>query len=364
VIDLVRLPSQPDEVAWPTEQWPLGELPPGVDQGHFYGPLLERPFGDEGVAAMGHTHALVVVHRGELVAERYGTWFVSELEELAGKTPGPVHHDDTHLSWSMAKSILNAVVGVLVQQGRLDPADPAPLPYWPDPDDPRRAITWDDLLQMRPGLQWVEEYYDFDNDALPDVVEMLYGTGRHDMAAFAAQFPLVNLPGSAESYNYSSGTSNLLAAATQRIIGGGEAGMRAFLDDEVFGPIGMTSARAEFDEAGTFVASSYVYASARDFARFGLLYLRDGMWDGRRILPEGWVDRSRRPLSADEGIFHGAHWWALADDLGTFCCHGFEGQRVLCVPALDLIVVRLGRTHTDMAPALDAYLFEIVDQFR
>lgn len=184
------------------------------------------------------------------------------------------------------------------------------------------------------------------------------------MAAFAAAFPLVHEPGSAEAYTYSSGTSNLVAAAVQQVVGGGEQGVRTFLSEELFGPIGMTSARVDFDEAGTFVASSFVYATARDYARFGLLYLRDGEWDGRRILAEGWVDHARVPLSPDEGLFHGAHWWALDDDLGTFCADGFEGQRIFCVPALDVVVVLLGRTHVDLAPALDVRLKEIVDLFR
>ena len=182
-----------------------------------------------------------------------------------------------------------------------------------------------------------------------------------DMAAFAAAFPLAHEPGSAEAYTYSSGTSNIVAAAAQRIIGGGEAGMRAFLAEELFGPTGMASAEPGFDDAGTFVASSFLHATARDYARFGLLYLRDGMWDGRRLLPEGWVDAAREPVSADEEVFHGAHWWARADERGTFFADGFEGQRILCVPATDVIVVRVGRTHTSLMPALDRLLLRLAD---
>ncbi|MDQ1746492.1 MAG: hypothetical protein QOD07_755, partial [Frankiaceae bacterium] len=185
-----------------------------------------------------------------------------------------------------------------------------------------------------------------------------------DMAAFVAAFPLVHEPGSPDAYTYSSGTSNLVAAAVQRVLGVDEARMRAFLHDELFGPIGMRSARAEFDDAGTFIASSFLYATAQDYARFGLLYLRDGVWDGTRIVADGWVDHGRTPRSADEDIFHGAHWWAHPDDLGTFGAHGFEGQRILCVPALDVVLVRLGRTHTDHGPTLDAHLQQILDQFR
>ncbi len=361
--DLLPLPAQPVDMPWPTDDWPTGDPQDGLDRDRLVG-LVEHMFVDPAPTELGHTNALVVVHRGWLVAERYGTWFVSELEALDGRTAGPIAADDVHLSWSMAKSVLHAAVGVLARDGRVDPSEAPPLPYWPDPDDTRRSITWDDLLHMRSGLQWIEEYYDFDSDALPDVVEMLYGTGRHDMAAFVAGFPLINDPGSPEAYTYSSGTSNLVAAAVQQVVGGGEVGMRAFLDSELFGPVGMSSARGDFDEAGTFVASSFVYATARDYARFGLLYLRDGLWDGRRVLADGWVDHGRTPLSPDEDIFHGAHWWARNDELGTFCALGFEGQRIFCVPALDVVVVRLGRTHTDHGPTLDAHLMQIVDLFR
>ncbi len=361
--DLLALPTQPDDVPWPTERWQVGDPARGVDCERLTS-FVDHLFSDPAPVELGHTNALVVVQRGRVVAEHYGTWPVSELEELDGKTAAPISRSDVHLSWSMAKSVLHAVIGILVRDGRVDPSQPPPLPYWSDADDPRRAITWDDLLQMRAGLQWVEEYYDFATDALPDVVEMLYGKGRSDMAAFVAGFPLVHEPGSPEAYTYSSGTSNLTAAAVQQVIGDGETGMRAFLRDELFSPIGMSDVRADFDEAGTFIASSFVYAKALDFARFGLLYLRDGVWDGRRIVAEGWVDHGRTPRSPDEDIFHGAHWWARNDELGTFCALGFEGQRIWCVPALDVVLVRLGRTHTDHGATLDAHLMQIVDLFR
>ncbi len=357
--ELVPLPRQPDGVAWPTGRWPTS-APEVDDRGHLAS-LVEELFDPPGPVERGHTHALLVVQGGRLVIERYGYRFVSELEELSGVTPEPITADTRHISWSMAKSILHAAVGVLVGDGRIDVADRAPVPAWSDPADPRRRITWDDLLTMRPGLAWVEEYYEFDGSRLPDVVSMLFGEGNADMAGFAARFPLVHEPGSAAAYTYSSGTSNILAACVGQVIGGGEARMRRFLAERVFGPIGMASAEPSFDAAGTFVASSYVHATAQDFARFGLLYLRDGNWDGHQVLPAGWVDHGRLPRSPDEGSFHGAHWWARAD--GTFFADGFEGQRILVVPALDLVLVRLGKTHVDHAPALDARLDEIIHCF-
>ena len=363
---LHALPPQPDGVPWPTEQWPTAKPAHGVDRGRL-NELLDRLLADPAPEELGHTHADAVVHRGALVVERYGRWFVGELEALAGKEPGPVGADDPLLSWSMAKSVLHAAVGIAVGDNRIDVAAPAPVATWSDPADPRHAITWDHLLTMRPGLAWTEEYYEFAADDLPDVVTMLYGDGRQDMAAFAADFPLTDQPGSPEAYRYSSGTSNIVAAALQRTLGVGPDGMRAYLTERLYSPLGMGSAVEDFDEVGTFVGSSFVYATLQDWARFGLLALRGGVWGDRALLPDGWIDHGRRPRSQDDHAIHGAHWWAweepAAQALGIFGARGFEGQRIVCVPALDLVVVRLGKSPSALQPALDAHLLQIVDCF-
>ncbi|MGA2931394.1 MAG: serine hydrolase, partial [Acidimicrobiales bacterium] len=253
---LVALPPQPPGVPWPAGDWPEGELPPAVD----LGPLLEQAFDDEGPLAT--TFAVLVVHGGKVVAERYH----GALEHF-DREPTPVTAGTPLLSWSMAKSMLHAVVGLLVGDGRLDLDAPAAVPEWSAPDDPRHAITLRQLLAMRDGLDFVEDYVD---DRVSDVMHMLFGEGQTDMAHFAADRPLAAVPGS--RFNYSSGTSNIISGVVARTVGPGEDYAR-FLHGRLFGPVGMTSADPEFDEAGTWVASSYVRATARDFARFGLLYL-------------------------------------------------------------------------------------------
>jgi CubicO group peptidase (beta-lactamase class C family) len=359
---LVPLPPQPDGVPWPTAEW--AQAAPDVADAGLLDDLVEEMFVEPAPERLGHTHALLVVHRGRVVVERYGRRFVSEFEELAGIKADELTRDTLHISWSMAKSVLHTLIGTLALDGRMALSERPPVPAWSGPDDPRAAITWDHLLQMRSGLQWVEEYYDFDGDAVPDVVTMLYGDERADMAGFAAGFPLVLEPGSPEAYNYSSGTSNIAAAASGRLVGGGEAGMRAYLEERLFGPLGMASASPSFDAAGTFVASSYLDCTARDFARFGLLALRDGVWEERRLLPEGWMDHARLPRSPDEHFTHCAHWWARPDGRwGLFCADGFEGQRIYVVPDLDLVLVRLGKTHTDHSPTMDEHLYRVVEQF-
>jgi len=342
---LAPLPGQPAGTPWPGERWPTGTGPgvPGLDG------LLDRAFDPSG--PLRDTYAVVVVRGGRLVHERYG----GTLPRFEG--PGkPVHPKTALLSWSMAKSMLHAVVGMLVADGRLDPRAPADVPEWRTPGDPRGSITLADLLAMRDGLDYAEDYED---PASSDVLQMLYGPGRSDMARFAADRSLAAPPGS--RFNYSTGTSMVVSGIVARVLGPGDP-YRAFLDERLFGPLGMSSAVASFDDAGTWVAGSYVHATARDFARFGLLYLRDGVWEGRRILPGGWVDDGRTPRSVDpdDGHLYGHHWWTRDDPFGTFWASGHDGQYIDICPALDLVLVRMGRTGSDRSPALRAWRDEVI----
>jgi CubicO group peptidase (beta-lactamase class C family) len=323
---LLPLPPQPDGVAWPTERWATGQASPGLVA------AVDEVFTDQ--ARYGTTYAVAVVQGGRLLLERHG----GALPHF-DRPPEPVEPSTCLLSWSMAKSVLHAAVGVLVGDGRLDLDRPPGVPGW---DDARSAITLDHLLQMRDGLRWAEDYVDA---GVSDVIEMLFGAGKDDVAAYAEARPLAHEPGTV--FNYSSGTSNIVAAIVGRVVGRGET-VRRFLLDRVLHPIGMRSADPRVDAAGTFVGSSFVYATAQDWARFGLLYLRDGMWDGERLLPEGWVDHGRTVRSVDpaDGALYGAHWWVdqLDTARGTFRASGYEGQMVAICPALDAIVVRLGNT--------------------
>ncbi len=303
----------------------------------------------------GTTYAVLVIRDGRLRLERYGgalPHFDRPPEAVTPTTP--------LLSWSMAKSVLHAGIGLLVSDRRLRLDALAPVPAWhEEEDDPRAAITLEHLLTMRDGLDFAENYVDA---GVSDVIEMLFGAGKDDVAAYAEARPLAYEPGT--RFNYSSGTSNVVAAIAGRCAGSGTA----FLDllrRRVFKPVGMTSADPRLDDAGTFIGSSYVYATARDFARFGLLYLRDGLWDGHRILPEGWVDHARRLRSVDEeGNGYGAHWWVVDDDQGSFRASGYEGQSILICPGLDLVAVRLGRSTAEQYPALKEWRAAVVDWAR
>jgi CubicO group peptidase (beta-lactamase class C family) len=367
VTDLRPFPPQPDDVPWPTTGWEDADLPPEVDPADL-NRRLDQVLGADGSARdarVGHTNAVAVVHRGRIVAERYGEVEMGPLAELAGVQPGPITPDTALHSWSMAKSVCHLLTGVVQAQGLIDTTQPAPVPGWAD--DERARITWDHLLQMRPGVQWAEVYEGFGTSDIPDVIEMLYGDAAADMAAFAVSFPLVHEPGSPEAYNYSSGTTNIVQGCLQRVLGIQGDAVTALLREAIFEPIGATSLSLGFDGAGLWVASSYLNLTLRDWLRLGLLVLRGGTWDGSELVPSAWIDHGRAPRSQspdDPEILHGAHWWVRAGRTdGGFMAHGFEGQRLLMVPDRDLIVFRNGKTASDQVEVLNDHLWGIVDLF-
>ena len=320
---LPTLPPQPEDVAWPTEEWPVGAPGPHVDMDRLSS-LIDHAFSDPAPEDMGETHAFLAVQSGKIVFERYWKDYTKE---------------NTYPSWSMAKSITQALVGILTRENKIDIHAPANVPEWREGGDPRASITLDQLLRMSSGLKFNEDYVDGETS---DVIEMLFGAGKDDVAAFAANFPLEADPDT--KWSYSSGTSNIVARAASLALGQKGEAFHKFMRTELFDPIGMTSPIPKFDDAGTFIGSSFCFCTARDFARFGLLYMRDGVWDGKRILPEGWVDYARTPTAVppDEPLGYGAHWWLGLCGPGSFSANGYQGQYTILVPQHDLILVRHG----------------------
>jgi len=301
--------------------------------------------------APGVALALVVVHRGNVVYERYG----AQPDTIFGPG-GPVSAATVLPSWSMAKSITHAAIGILVADDRLHLEDPAPVPSWKG--TPKEAITLQHLLNMRSGLQWVEEYT---LDSPSDVVEMLFGANSADMAAFATSRPLAHAPG--EVWNYSSGTSVILSRIIGDVVGGGQVGTDTFLRERLFNPVGMTSVAPQFDGVGTFVGSSFANATALDFARFGELYRNGGVAaDGTRVLPAAWTQHASVFTAHDDepDYDYGAHWWMWPEFPGSFAAQGYEYQRTLVVPDRELTVVFLGKTPDEGAEMLREHLRAVV----
>ena len=285
------------------------------------------------------TLAVLVVQDGAIIAEGYGP---------------DCGVDKTLISWSMAKSMTHALYGLLVKDALIDLDSPAPVAEWAH--DARSAITVQQLLNMSSGLQFFEDYVDADKS---DCIEMLFGSGQHDVAGYGASLPLEHTPGTV--WNYSSGTTNILCRIAGEVLGGAES-MHTYLTNRLFEPLGMASAVPKFDAAGTFIGSSFVYATARDFARFGLLYLNDGMVGDQRILPEAWVDHATSAVAYvpdTEPYGYGAHWW-LWPELDAFACQGYEGQRIVVVPKKNAVVVRLGKTSADASPAFNEAMHALV----
>lgn len=293
---------------------------------------LEQAFAEPDPAHPRLTKAVAVLHDGRLIAERYAPGY------------GP---DTPIYAHSLSKSVVNALVGILVRQGRLRLDQPAPIAAWRSPDDPHHAITIDQLLRMDSGLP-----FDETDGALNPMTRMLFL--QPDMAGYAASMPLVHPPGTV--WGYSNLGYVLLSRVIRDAAGGGAVDTERFIRRELFAPLGMRHAVIETDATGTPLGASNVYASARDFARFGQLYLDDGVAGGRRLLPEGWVAYSHAQTLKTG---YGAGFWTNLVNEGSvpvwnapwgmprlpkdmYYARGAFGQYVVIVPSERLVVVRMG----------------------
>ena len=304
-----------------TLPWPMGDIIldtiTGIDLGELES-VTGSLVGDNEYG--GSAYAIIVLYNGMPVAEAYKPQF-------SASTP--------FLSWSMAKSITNALVGVMVREDGLNINSTGILPQWDG--DSRNSISLHNLMQMQSGLEWNEDYGN-----RSDVTVMLHCTG--DFAEYAINQDLAYDPGT--HWYYSSGTTNIVSYfIRQQFENDGE--YYAFPYTRLFHRIGITDAVLEPDASGTFVASSYLYMTARDYARFALLFLNDGIFNNERILPEGWVDYSVTPASASEGGYGSFFWLNRAGEVPSapedmYMCIGHDGQRIFMMPSQDLAVVVLG----------------------
>jgi len=306
------VPERPDTIAWPN-----GDVLPSGDSVIVDKEKLNAAI--DSALSWGNTRAIVVCHDTSFFTERYRKGFGNNTRLLG---------------WSMSKSVTSTMIGVLVKQGKLKLNDQAPVDEWKN--DNRKNITLNSLMHMTSGLKWVEDYTD-----ISDATIMLYE--KSDMGGFALSKPAVYPPDSV--WYYSSGTSNILSLIIRRQFASDQEYWK-FPRKAIFNKIGMRSVVFETDASGTFVGSSYIFANARDWARYGLLYLRDGMWNGQRILPEGWVDYTKTAAPGSSGKY-GAQFWLQPKELpdapkDTYFCDGYHGQRVYIIPSKKLVIVRFG----------------------
>jgi CubicO group peptidase (beta-lactamase class C family) len=329
-----------------------GPPPPGVDARKLQ-EAVDSAFAEPNPAQPRRTRALVVVYRGRVIAERFAPGFSADMPLIG---------------WSMAKSVTAALVGVLVKEGKLAVDASALLPEWRGDRDPRARITLDQLLRMTSGLRFNEDYA----DPLSDVAIMLFA--QPDAAEFAALKPLDFKPGT--RWQYSSGTTAILARVLRQAVGGTAEDYLQFPRRALFNPLGMRTAVFEPDAAGMLGTPSFMYASAHDWARFGQLLLQDGMWEGKRLLPAGWVRYMTRVTPQSPRRDFGADLWVKVPEpfnsrappppalpADAFHAVGHEGQFVSVIPSRQLVVVRLGLTRPESAWDHETFLARLLEAF-
>ncbi|MHA7815111.1 MAG: serine hydrolase domain-containing protein [Pseudohaliea sp.] len=333
---LAAPPAPPD----PQARWPRGRdvAPAPSVEGLDHAALaqaIDAAFAEDTPGVTIDTRALLVVHRGRLIAERYAPGF------------GP---DSRFLAWSASKSITSALIGTLVTDGVLALDAPAPIAAWREPGDPRGAITLRHMLTMTDGLDFVEHPYGPGNDS----TNMLFKVP--DMAAYTARKPLAHPPGT--HWSYSSGTTNLLSQILFDAAGGELPALQRYVWERFFAPAGMHSAVFEVDVSGAQVGSSYFYASARDWARFGLLLLNGGRINGRQLLSPAYVAFATTPITQAPDRRYGGQFWLNAGDPAApekrelpdaprdlYMAAGFNDEYIIVVPSRDAVIVRAGWTN-------------------
>lgn len=334
-----------DSIAWPDGDLNSDTLSADVDISKITA-AMEEAFSEPGPNKTRRTRAMLIVYNGKIIAERYADGF---------------NQDSKLIGWSMTKSVTNALIGILVKQGKLDINKPAPVKTW-DADD-HKNITLNDLMHASSGLDWVENY-----NSPSGATNMLFKS--KDMGVYAATAKLKDKPG--EVFYYSSGTTNIISRIVRETVG--DENYYKFPYEELLYKIGMNNTLLETDAGGTIVGSSYSYGPARDWARFGLLYLNDGVWNGERILPEGWVKYTTTPAKGAKRGQYGAQWWLNAGAPGNpqdrtypdaptdlFWADGYEGQNVFVIPSKKLVIVKLSLSQNGEYLDDNAFLKEVCE---
>jgi len=312
--------------------------------------MIDYTFSQNSSGKLGITNALLITQGGQIVLEKYNDG---------------INQNTKLVSWSMAKSFTGAIAGIMIDKGYISSIDEKNLfPHW---TDSRSEITIDHLLNMKSGLEFTEEY---NTSGKSDTLEMLYGKGMLDQASFAASFPTHKAPGSI--FSYSTGTTNILSKVIKNKLEERNLDYYDFLQENLLKKIGLNNTTLEFDKSGNFIGGSSVYASARDYAKFGYLYLRNGLWEDEQVISKEWIDATRTPSSNTGGIYSNKFWiinpqfrngYGLPED--TYYCAGFGGQYILIIPSKDIVLVRLGETYRDTSSENEVlkYLGEIVKLF-
>ena len=309
-----------DSLFWPYGSKELIASTKGLDQKALLA-TVDDAFDVDGNIDVKRTTAVLVIHNDTLIAEKYAKTF---------------HKDTPQLGWSMTKSFMNTYVGLLVNEKKLDIQQKGLFKEWQNDD--RKDITLNDLLHMNTGLDWEENYA-----KVSDATNMLYKS--ENIAAIPLSKKIKHPIGT--HWYYSSGTSNILSKFLRNYLNDDNHYL-TYLKKNLFNPLQMSSTFIETDESGTLIGSSYGYGTPRDWAKFGLLYLHDGVWNGKRLLPEGWTTYTKEEAQGSNGIY-GAHFWLNKNGIeypdaphDLYSANGYQGQFVFIIPSRNVVIVRMG----------------------
>jgi len=339
-------------------EWPDGIAEVNNSQSQVNKELLEKAIDDAFSEDFSQTKsdnkrnvkAVLVIHKGKLIAERYSA-------DVNKKTP--------LLSWSTAKSITSLQASLLIKEGKLNLFKPARVPQWKEPTDPRHGITLDQLMRMSSGLEFNESY-----GINTDVSLML--SNEPDAGNYAASKTLEHPIDT--HWSYSSGTTNIISGIIKRTIGGSFQDYYEYTQNKLFRPLGIYSAISETDASDHFIGSSYFYASARDWAKLGQLMMQNGKWKGVQILPENWVQYSSTATKTNLNNSYGAQFWlnrdpedqsltrfwpSVPDD--TYYMGGFQGQYVVMIPSENIIVLRFGFSNSGVDRGMNKLISTVIE---
>lgn len=332
---------------WPQGEGKVNKQLDGVDYAALSA-TIDQAFTEPLAHDSRRTKAIAIIYKGQLIAEQYARG---------------VNQSTPLLSWSMAKSITTIQTGLLVKEGLLDIYQPANVPFWQG-KQAYEKITLDQLLRMSSGLAFAENY-----GGASDAPYML--SIAPSASHFAEDKAVIHEPDT--FWSYSSGTSNIIAGIIKRTISGDFQHYYEYTQNKLFKPLGIKTAQLEADSQGVFIGSSYIYASARDWAKLGQLMLQDGIWLGERILPVGWVDYASTATKTDPLNHYGAQFWLNGSPTDktikrtwptvpsdTYSMNGYQGQYVAIIPSKDLVVVRFGFTTPGADKGIEALLLGVI----
>ena len=322
---LIDQPKHDPAVKWPTLSWTSNK--DYIDNNDVFTSLMETFFSKQSFSLYGKTNALLVVESGKIIYEKYNKG-INENTKL--------------VSWSMAKSFTGALTGIMIDKKNISSIHQNKLlSHW---NDQRKDITIDHLLNMKSGLKFVEQYSSGEQS---DTTEMLFGIGKFNQAHYASKFPLKKLPGT--YFDYSTGTTNILSMIIRNNLRAKGIDYHEFIKENLLDKIGLNNTTLEFDKSDTFIGGSSIYANARDYAKFGYLYLRDGKWESEQVISKEWINQTRTPSKHTNSKYSNKFWHINDNEFGlpndTYYCAGFGGQFIIIIPSKDLVLVRLGETY-------------------